>query len=125
MMDGRKCNICNKTYSSYKSLWNHNKKYHSSESNPIILENNPKVIQETSSENNFKCKYCVKTYKYKQGKYKHEQLCKNKISEINQLKKENKEIKETLNNILKQLKIHPKTLQKINKQLINNINNVY
>lgn len=23
-----KCNICNKRYSSYKSLWNHNKKFH-------------------------------------------------------------------------------------------------
>ena len=23
-----KCNICNKFYTSYKSLWNHNKKFH-------------------------------------------------------------------------------------------------
>ena len=33
------------------------------------------------------------------------------------------EIKNTLNSLLKQCKIHPKTLQKINKQLINNNNN--
>ena len=23
-----RCNICNKPYSCYKSLWNHNKKFH-------------------------------------------------------------------------------------------------
>ena len=27
-MDDHKCNICNKQYSSYKSLWNHNKEFH-------------------------------------------------------------------------------------------------
>ena len=27
-MDKYKCNICNKLYSSYKSLWNHNKDFH-------------------------------------------------------------------------------------------------
>lgn len=27
-MDGNICKICNKNYASYKSLWNHNKKFH-------------------------------------------------------------------------------------------------
>ena len=27
-MDKYKCNVCNKLYSSYKSLWNHNKEFH-------------------------------------------------------------------------------------------------
>ena len=47
------------------------------------------------------------------------------IINIPEIKKENAEIKSMLNDIIKQFKIHPKTLQKINKQLINNgtINN--
>ena len=31
-----KCNICNKMYVSYKSLWNHNKKFHKIESNTNV-----------------------------------------------------------------------------------------
>ena len=27
-MESRFCNICNKKYASYQSLWNHNKKFH-------------------------------------------------------------------------------------------------
>ncbi len=44
------CNICNKSYSSNKSLWSHNKKYHKT----IIEEykNNIGVIQE------YKCDFC-------------------------------------------------------------------
>ena len=40
------CNICNKNYSSYKSLWNHNKQFHTisvckvTDGNGKILENN-------------------------------------------------------------------------------------
>ena len=144
-MDGRQCKICNKYYSSYKSLWNHNKKYHDnllSESNPIVIqksstsnpkviqessESNPKVIQESSNIKPFKCNYCSNCYKYKQGKYKHEKLCKNKdeySNTMNQIKKENIEIKLMLTNILKLCKIHPKTLQKLNNQLINSNNNI-
>ena len=36
---------------------------------------------------------------------------------------ENQLLKEQLNNILKSYKMHPKTFQKINNQLINNITN--
>ena len=146
-MDDRYCKICAKKYSSYKSLWNHVKKFHvenKSKSNPKVIHNtsksNPKVIHNTSKSNpkvtldipdvnNFKCRYCDKMYKYKQGKYKHEQLCNNKelnddSYKIAKLEKENLEIKNTLNELLKLCKIHPKTLHKINNQLINgNINN--
>ena len=45
-----KCNVCVKDYSSYKSLWNHIKKYHktkSAESQPKVsvksAESQPKV----------------------------------------------------------------------------------
>ena len=139
-MDGHQCNICKKIYSSYKSLWNHNKKFHiieSIESNPkVTLKSsigNPKVTLNLSTNNinNFHCKFCNKIYKYKQGKYKHEQTCINnnniiKENTILELKEKNIELTNKFDQLLKLFKIHPKTLQKINKQLINNnnINNI-
>ena len=156
-MDGHICNICNKIYASYKSLWNHTNKFHINDDknkfklNNMSAESKPKVSLESaeskpkvspvSAESNlckniditeqyfFNCKLCNKIYKHKQSKYRHEQLCKNiELKDDNkiiaELKKENLEIKNTLNELLKQCKIHPKTLQKINKQLINgNVNN--
>ncbi len=35
-----KCNISNKLYSSYKSLWNHSKEFHKNKNN----NNNKKII---------------------------------------------------------------------------------
>jgi hypothetical protein len=78
----------------------------------------------------------LKKYKHQQSKSRHEKICKqinkpiNNISEIIEIKKENTEIKKEnteIKNMLKELlekncKIHPKKLQKINKQLINNTN---
>ena len=139
-MDDRYCKICKKSYSSYKSLWNHNKKFHTlkvSKSNPKVIQKNNNVSEsdikitfEILNENNFKCKFCDKIYKYKQGKYKHEQICKNK----DELKEDNKiiakleedliELKNKFNELLQTCKIHPKTLQKINKSIINNNINI-
>ena len=138
-MDDNICKICNKYYSSYKSLWNHNKKFHilevSKSNSKVTLKSsksNSKVTLKLSKSNSnvseeklhFQCNFCDKKYKYKQGKYKHQLICKYKNSNINNLQKENIEIKNTLNELLKLCKIHPKTLEKINKELINNnINN--
>ena len=108
--------------------------------------NNEKIVKEKE----YKCRYCKNIYKHKQSRFTHEQKCKNDqpnnddeselvfseeeidVDDLNNiLKKKNKEyniIKEIKkqNDELKQmiqkaLKIHPKTLQKINNQL-NNIN---
>jgi hypothetical protein len=133
------CNICNKNYSSYKSLWNHNKKFHKVEvslNKPEVSPSGFKVSPKVSLEENtgnYKCLYCDNKYKHKQSKYKHEKKCctKNEIinDDIINIKKENMEMKaemEKLKDMLqKALKIHPKTLQKINNQLNNNgtINN--
>ncbi len=137
-----KCEHCNKQYSSYKSRWLHIKKYHSFKDNPKViqsnpknLKSNPKVIQKSSKiiqninekDSRFKCNYCNKSFKYKQGKWKHEQKCKTKDNnqvDNNQIKKLEDQITELKTLLLKSMKIHPKTLQKINKQLIkNDINN--
>jgi hypothetical protein len=84
----------------------------------------------THSKHNYTCEKCNINFTTRQAKSRHiNKSCKNKndIIEknniIDELKKENLEIKNTLNELLKLCKIHPKTLQKINKNLINNTNN--
>merc|ERR1711871_1515242 len=44
-------------------------------------KNNPK----SSVPKTFNCKYCNKSYKYKQGRWKHEQNCKNKENVDNKI----------------------------------------
>jgi len=115
-----KCSQCNKIYSSYKSRWLHIKKFHIDLCNSIVTISNPvcnpKVIQNGLPEN--RCKYCNKSFKFRQGKWKHEKNCKEIIKKENEkLKSEIEKIKETQKKILQAMKIHPKTLQKINNQL--------
>jgi rubrerythrin len=73
------------------------------------------------------CNYCNIKLSNRQSRWRHEQKCikkNNNVIENDLLKKELTKIKSQLANILKHGKIHPKTLQKINKQLVNgNINN--
>jgi len=144
-MDTLYCKICDKKYSSYKSMWNHNKKFHTNPCHtnviPLSYICNTKVIPiKIETDKPFLCSYCNRGFKNRQNKWKHEnKYCnlKNESSsnmnkklqeENNIIKKENKELHTKLNELLKLCKIHPKTLQKINKQLvntgtINNINN--
>jgi hypothetical protein len=67
------CNICNKLYSSYQSLWIHNKKFHNN--------NGPKKSEksEKQSENAivYPCRKCEKIYHKKNSRWSHEQVCKN------------------------------------------------
>ena len=98
-----------------------------------------------NQKEHFKCRYCDKIYKHYQSRNRHEKTCnKNKEKLLNEkckkLEKENDELRKELNEYKKQMaemkeqirqllnkncKIHPKTLQKINKQLNNNnINNI-
>jgi hypothetical protein len=112
------CIHCNKIFSSYSSRSNHTKKFH----NELI---NNKL---SSNQNNglLKCKYCNNIYKYKQGKWKHEQTCKEKNKEniINNEKIENIEIKKQLNELLiineKLKKENAEIKQQLNELLINN-----
>jgi len=155
------CNICKKTYKNRSGLWKHMNKHNlemSSKSNSkndfiVIHESsnkietlneqeisqiNEKIIEkEIKTINKYECKKCHKIFKFKQGKWKHEQKCnfieskKDDETEINKIKnkmdeliKENIEIKKQILDLInKKAKIHPKTLQKINKQLINSNNN--
>ena len=79
--------------------------------------------------NKLQCKYCYIEFNNRQTKWRHEKVCdKENPNQLIEIKKENaemkKEIEELKNMLQKALKIHPKTLQKINKQLnANNMNN--
>jgi len=130
-----KCNICIKVYASYKSLWLHKKKFHSKENNSIINNVDIKEIININENKIINCEYCNKIFSSRFSKSEHKKkACKlnpnnynNSINnDIIELKNKNdvmtnsiKELKELL---IKNCKVHPKTLQKINKNLINNSN---
>jgi len=143
-----KCLICKKIYASQSSLCHHNKKFHKNKSDKDainVIQDNNNVIQDNNDKpikNLLKCEYCNKIFATRQSKSKHKIKVCNKnlnnnslsLSKLDllekkniELEKENEEIKNSLNEIKELLitnsKIHPKTLQKINKNLINNNNN--
>jgi len=131
-----KCKYCEKEYSSYQSRCNHMRRYHTDDRQPDVNETE-KIVNKLSTikieevPKNQKCSKCDKTFKSRQGKWAHEKLCKeNNNEKIEKLEKENFETKKELENLKnmlqKALKIHPKTLNKINNQLNNSgtINNV-
>jgi hypothetical protein len=82
------CDICNKNYKSYKSLWNHKKSFHS---NIINVENKPIEI----INNKYSCDICNKNFNSRQAKFMHNKVCKEKIQKIqNEKLKEEKQNKE-------------------------------
>jgi len=121
--DGYYCNICNKKYSNYNSLWTHTKKYHKpnatksnhNETSSIPSGNHNTTIQEICKS--LSCKYCKKQFNHRNNRWRHEKTCKSKDLEIDVNKitlLENKIIE--LEN-----KINASTSKTINKT--NNTNN--
>ena len=122
------CKICNKTYKSYKSLWNHNKKFHNNITE-IINYNDIKINKSLT------CEFCNRIFNNRPAKSIHKKKCNKKNyleknKQFKQLEDKNKELENTINELKNQVslilkekgKIHPRTLQKINNQLNNNIN---
>jgi hypothetical protein len=100
-MDGKyNCNTCNKNYSCYKSLWNHNKKFHNNintklhKSNTIIHKNNT-IIHKNDI---IKCIFCDKKLSRSDSLKRHQNICKKKIenNKIEKLELEIKKIKEEM-----------------------------
>jgi hypothetical protein len=126
-----KCKKCTKSYSTYKSLWRHDALKHKN----TTAENHPNGC-ETPAENHpsdvnipiNNCSICNVNFTRKDSLTRHlkKNNCVKKIEDIEEIKKEMLEYKkemERLKDMLQQaLKVHPKTLTKINKQL-NNTNN--
>ena len=132
------CKLCEKKYKNYKSLWKHNYIYHKphpAENTPLPPPNPPEQHQNTPKN---KCNFCNIIFSRNDSLTRHinKNRCKNetkkeqyKDDEILEMKKEmleyRKEMELLKDQLQKALKIHPKTLQKINTQLNNNgtINN--
>jgi hypothetical protein len=140
------CKKCNKQYKNKSGLWKHNTKYHNKEDKSNLSQNScinktdksnlspisaVTIHTETGTQNvqikgKYKCKYCPKIFKHLQSRWKHEKICKTKNNynhELNELKKEHAELKQQFSEFLKYAKIHPKTLEKINKNLVTGNNN--
>jgi hypothetical protein len=84
------CHICNKEYSSYKSLWNHNNKFHLEQH--LHINNN--------KERNFECDFCKKPFRTKQNMNIHiQKTCKYKIDKANLLEKQIVELQKEVNNL--------------------------
>jgi hypothetical protein len=81
------CKICNKVYASMSSLCNHNKKFHSKNKNGLTSNNNIIPIDNNIilSKKIYNCKYCNKNYNLQQSKWYHEQNCKMKKNNNNEL----------------------------------------
>jgi len=91
-----RCNTCSKFYSSYKSLWKHNKSFHSNNNVQIpqniheipqnTTQNTTNIHQSTINDEN-KCYYCNKLLSRKDSLLRHVKICKEKekMEEINRL----------------------------------------
>jgi len=116
------CKVCNKQYSSYKSLWNHNNKFHNEKvinCNKNVINCNKNVIKNYNNEDNkYCCKYCNKSFNIRQYRWSHEKTCKKKDQLITITKNEFDKMKKQLNNIIK----NPKK-QITNNNTTNNNNN--
>jgi hypothetical protein len=148
-MDEHICNVCNKHYSSYKSLWNHTKEFHSNKNiqkqplttnqqplttnQQLLITNQQLITTNNNLINNIKkynCKYCNKLYNIQQSKWKHEQKCtiinKNNI-ELDKIKEETKQkqleviLKKEEARILK-LKLKLQQADKVDNITLNKLN---
>uniref|UniRef100_A0A6C0D9Y7 KilA-N domain-containing protein n=1 Tax=viral metagenome TaxID=1070528 RepID=A0A6C0D9Y7_9ZZZZ len=98
------CEICNKNYSSYKSLWNHNNKFHNI--NVKNVKEDVKNVKENVKENlrSLTCEYCKKVFNNRPAKSIHKKKC-NKIenNKIQILEEQNKQFAQTINELKAQV----------------------
>jgi prophage antirepressor-like protein len=141
------CKKCKKYYSSYQSLWIHNKNFHiknnihdnhnheSHNHNHTHNHDNHELVFIDKNIKKYQCNKCNKEFGKYQHRWRHEKNCIEKLHTINidnkienndiknnleKIEKENIEIKNMLKKLLeKNCKIHHKTLQKINTDNIN------
>jgi hypothetical protein len=123
------CSICKKNYKSYKSLWKHNSTFHKNN-----LHTNTTIhTTETHIKVENKCINCDAHFSRKDSLKRHMDAnkCNKKDNKIDLIIKENLEMKKEMEHLKSMLqsalKIHPKTLNKINNQLnvSGNMNNTF
>jgi len=139
------CNICNKKYKSYQSLWNHKHKYHTNDlytlstsgihseyiksinmsTNGIHSEYN-KLAQTSKydlnedSKNNI-CKFCKKELYNRQSRWRHELKCQIKNNQ-NDIKSELVEIKNEIINLKNTKSNSMQIIKKVHGNIINGNN---
>ena len=126
IVDEYYCNICNKKYSNYNSLWTHNKKFHTIKKlNDTILDiKNTKndTICNTKDDTKYNCSFCNRIFNFRQNKYQHEKRCKHKKKkeDENKIVLLDKEIELTKLKIKLQngKKLSNKSFQSMNKMLM-------
>jgi hypothetical protein len=135
-----RCNDCNKAYKSYQSLWNHNKKFHTTigqvKSDFGQVKSDFGLINYEGKK--YQCRKCNKIYFNKQSRWSHEHKCNKKENELEIEKVKLEQIKEELkikqeeNNKLKEeskliklkiklqntKKLDAKTFKTLNKMLM-------
>ena len=128
-----KCNICNKYYKSYQSLWHHKKRYHGgipTLDQQIPTNNTQSKMKKTDNTN---CIYCNKQFSCYNSMNRHLQTCKLKDNdkEKTEMRKEIAELREMVAELIKQKSntINNKTTNNNNNTTNNNnngtINNNY
>jgi hypothetical protein len=115
--EGRECTICDKKYANYKSLWSHNKKFHTKKTGVGGTGNGG-----DGTTKKYSCMHCAKLFNDSSNKCKHQKNCKEKKEE------DNIDIKEKLEKLEKEIKIlkDEKGKPNINNGNINNgtVNNI-
>lgn len=115
------CKLCIKLYSSYQSLWNHNKKFHNYNI-ANITQTTTNITQNTTNlHKNIPCKFCNKYYSRNDSLKRHLRSCDEKIRKDKETELYKQQI-EKLNNEIEKLK--KKTTKKIiNYNTMNNNSN--
>ncbi len=127
MENGYTCNICNKNYKSYKTLWKHNKDFHTQKNDLLHTKNTQNIHSLSTSERPKKtlrtiCNYCKLEYASYNSVMRHEKKCKEKNNDIIDIS--NNTISEQITKILQKDNVNKMTINKINKLLSQlNINN--
>jgi len=96
MSERYKCKLCDKDYMSMSARSNHVKRVHTNNVNVCNSNVNEPSIN-VSNGKKYKCSYCKKIFNHRQGKWAHEQKCKEKNNEIIELKEEIVELKKQMN----------------------------
>jgi hypothetical protein len=137
MENGYHCDICDKKYKSYKTLWQHNKDFHVIKEDILSTKNIPNIdILSTNNIHNTDnlfterskktlrtiCNYCNLKYSSYSSVMRHEKICKEKNNNIIEIT--DNTISEQITKILQEDKVNKSTINKINKLLSKiNINN--
>ena len=122
------CNICNKHYKSYQSLWNHNHINHNTKKSDISSNTQiytPKITPpKKTTKKTYECVYCKNMFSRSDNLKRHHLICSQKSDQESSKASE----KETENNILlHQLKILTQKIEQLEKninkpQTVNNFN---